>query len=217
MYAKVGKMEYLKKINWGHVLLMCIGNIFIGMGIAVFKFSGLGNDPFSGMVMALSECVGIVYARFLLIVNLVLFLIQFLFGKKFIGIGTLVNATLLGYIATFFYETFQNLAGTPTNMVVRLAIMAVGVVVVSFGLSMYQKADVGVAPYDSLSLIMHDRWEKLSYFWCRISNDGICAVICYFSGGIVGIGTFVCALGLGPVIQFFDVHFTDKLLKKMDS
>lgn len=181
------KMEYLKKINWGHVLLMCIGNIFIGMGIAVFKFSGLGNDPFSGMVMALSECVGIVYARFLLIVNLVLFLIQFLFGKKFIGIGTLVNATLLGYIATFFYETFQNLAGTPTNMVVRLAIMAVGVVVVSFGLSMYQKADVGVAPYDSLSLIMHDRWEKLSYFWCRISNDGICAVICYFAGGIVGI------------------------------
>lgn len=161
--------------------------------------------------------MGIVYARLLLLVNLVLFLVQFLFGKKFIGIGTLVNATLLGYIATFFYETFLELVGTPGNMIIRLAIMAVGVIVVSFGLSLYQKADVGVAPYDSLSLIMNDRWKKISYFWCRISNDGVCAVICYFAGGIVGIGTFVCALGLGPVIQFFDVHFTDKLLRKMDS
>ena len=56
--------EWIRKINWKYVVVMLIGNIILGLGIAIFKLSGLGNDPFSGMVMALAECVGIEYARF---------------------------------------------------------------------------------------------------------------------------------------------------------
>ena len=41
--------EYLKNINWKHVLIMCIGNVFAGMGIGIFKLAGLGTDPFSGI------------------------------------------------------------------------------------------------------------------------------------------------------------------------
>ena len=37
------------------------------------------------------------------------------------------------------------------------------------------------------------------------------AVLC---GGIIGLGTIVCAFGLGPVIHFFDDHFTNKILQK---
>ena len=49
--------EWIRKINWKYVVVMLIGNIILGLGIAIFKLSGLGNDPFSGMVMALAECV----------------------------------------------------------------------------------------------------------------------------------------------------------------
>ena len=48
--------DYLRNINWKHVLIMCIGNILAGMGIAIFKLAGLGTDPFSGMNMAAGEC-----------------------------------------------------------------------------------------------------------------------------------------------------------------
>ena len=34
--------EFLKNINWKHVLIMCIGNVFAGMGIGIFKLAGLG-------------------------------------------------------------------------------------------------------------------------------------------------------------------------------
>ena len=64
--------EWIRKINWKYVVVMLIGNIILGLGIAIFKLSGLGNDPFSGMVMALAECVGIEYARFLILLNLLL-------------------------------------------------------------------------------------------------------------------------------------------------
>ena len=51
--------EYLKNINWKHVLIMCIGNVFAGMGIGIFKLAGLGTDPFSGMNMAVADMLGI--------------------------------------------------------------------------------------------------------------------------------------------------------------
>ena len=41
--------EWIRKINWKYVVVMLIGNIILGLGIAIFKLSGLGNNPFSGM------------------------------------------------------------------------------------------------------------------------------------------------------------------------
>ena len=76
--------------------------------------------------------------------------------------------------------------------------------------------DEGVAPYDSLSLIMAERWPKIPYFWHRMSNDVLCALICYLAGGVVGIGTVVTAFGLGLVIHFFNRVFTGKLLAWVD-
>lgn len=208
--------EYFKKINWSHVLIMCIGNILAGMGVAIFKLSGLGNDPFCGMVMAVSAKIGISYGHFQVMLNLFIFIVQFAFGRKFIGIGTVVNAVFLGYIASFFYNIFVNASLEPQNMVQRLVILCVGVLICCLGLSMYQMTDEGVAPYDSLSLIMARRWPSIPYFWHRISNDAVCALICYVSGGIIGIGTLVTAFGLGPVIHFFNQCFTEKLLRRVD-
>ena len=50
--------DFLKNINWKHVLIMCIGNVFAGMGIGIFKLAGLGTDPFSGMNMAVADMIG---------------------------------------------------------------------------------------------------------------------------------------------------------------
>lgn len=204
---------YIQKTNWYRVLLMVIGNIFLGMGVAIFKLSGLGNDPYSGMVMALSDCVHMAYANFLVLVNLLIFVIQILYGRNLIGWGTLVNALFQGYIVTLFYNIFTAVS-VPEQMWQRVVCVLIGVIVCSFGLSLYQSSDVGVSPYDGLSLIMDQRIKKLPYFWCRMSNDIVCVVICFFAGGIIGLGTVVCAFGLGPVINFFNVKFTDRLLEK---
>lgn len=53
--------DFLKNINWKHVLIMCIGNVFAGMGIGIFKLAGLGTDPFSGMNMAVADMIGMAF------------------------------------------------------------------------------------------------------------------------------------------------------------
>jgi uncharacterized membrane protein YczE len=205
---------YFHNVDKKRLIIMVIGNVFLGMGISIFKLSGMGNDPFSGMVMALAENIGMTFANFLILLNLVLFVIEFITGRKFIGAGTFVNAILLGYIATFFHSTWLSLFGEPQLIWQQVVIVAIGVVVCSFGVSLYQSSEVGVAPYDSLSLIMRDNFPKVSYFWHRMLTDSLCALICFLAGGIIGLGTLVSALGLGPIVHFFNVNFTEKLLAK---
>lgn len=166
--------------------------------------------------MALSDCVGMAYANFLVLINLAVFVIEIIFGRKFIGAGTVVNALLLGYIVTFFYNLLSNGIGIPEVMWQKLIVVCIGVVVCSFGVSMYQTPDVGAAPYDSMSLIMAMRKPSISYFWHRISTDALCALICFLAGGIVGIGTLLSAFCLGPFISFFDAKFTLPLLRKIE-
>lgn len=207
--------EWIKSINWKFVLVMFIGNIILGLGVAIFKLSGLGNDPFSGMAMALAEYVGIPYARFVILINIIFFVIEIIWGRKLIGLGTVVNALFLGYAVTFFYNLITSVIDAPQQMLMRILTVCIGVIVASLGISMYQLPKQGVAPYDSISLIMADRWKKIPYFWCRMSNDAVCALICWLAGGIVGLGTLVGAFGFGPFVQFFDTHFTSKVLAKL--
>ena len=204
---------YFKKTGRKRLIVMVFGNVFLGMGISIYKFAGLGNDPYSGMVMALADVLGMTYANFLVIINIFVFLLELLFGRTLIGAGTLVNAFLLGYITTFFYNSWLNLFALPEAIVSKILIMLVGTIVTGFGVSLYQTPNAGVSPYDSLSIIMSKRIPKVSYFWHRIVTDAFCALVCFLAGGIVGLGTLVSALGLGPVIDFFNVHFTRKLFK----
>ncbi|MBQ7063579.1 MAG: hypothetical protein IJM90_01625 [Firmicutes bacterium] len=193
---------------------MVIGNILTGLGVAIFKMSTMGNDPFSGMMMAVSAKIGMSYPLFQICLNLVFFAVQLAWARRLIGIGTILNMLFLGYLASFWYSVMGLFMTPPAGLAARLILVAVGVIVCSLGLSMYQLPDVGVAPYDSLALILDQKLPRIPYFWCRIFVDGMAALACYLAGGIVGVGTLVCAFGLGPFIQFFNTYVTCHLLKK---
>lgn len=86
------------------------------------------------------------------------------------------------------------------------------VLVTALGASLYQTADLGIAPYDYLSLGLRD-YTPCPYFGCRIFTDALSALLCWLLGGLVGLGTLICAFCLGPFIQFFDRTFSQKVLQ----
>lgn len=205
--------DYLKKIGLGRIVMMILGNVVLGLGISIFKFSGLGNDPYNAMVMAMGTLLHMPYANFQVILNIVLLMIEIFAGRKYIGAGTIVNAICLGYFSTFFNFVLAHTVNAPQNMWQRIIVVCLGVIICSLGLSLYQTADVGVAPYDSLPLIMAERWPNIPYFCYRISLDALFALICYVAGGIVGLGTLVAAFGLGYFINLFNVSISGKLVR----
>ena len=150
------------------------------------------------------------------LLNLGFFVIEIIWGRKLIGLGTIINALFLGYFVTFFYNLITSVIDAPDQMAMQVVTVFIGVIITSLGISMYQLPKQGVAPYDSISLIMTEKWPKIPYFWCRVSNDAISALVCWLAGGIVGLGTLVSAFGFGPFVQFFDTHFTSKVLAKLE-
>jgi len=205
-------IAYLQRVGRTRILASLLGNVLIAVGIALFKQSSLGNDPFTGMNMAVADLLRISFPVFQLCVNAVLFLIQFLTGRKLIGFGTLVNAFLIGSMVSFFFRLSTGWFGMPEAFPVRVLVMVIGMTVCCFGLSLYQTAELGVSPYDSMALILDRRLARVPYFWCRIFTDGLCALVCFLAGGIIGLGTLVTAFGFGPVIAFFN-RFVPRLLR----
>ena len=64
--------------------------------------------------------------------------------------------------------------------------MLAGVVTLSLACALYQTADMGVP-----------------YLWCSLLMDSLCALAAFLLGGFIGVGTLVCAVGLGSFITFF--------------
>ena len=191
-----------QKITLRRILGMIAGVVIIGIGIAVFKFSRLGNDSISALNLRLAELVGLPFSIENVLMNLCLFVPQLLWGRRYIGLGTIINSFCIGFIVTFTGDVMTAVFGSADTLPVQLLWVAVAVLVIALGCSLYQTADLGVAPYDALSLMLADRLP-VPYFGCRVFTDALCAVLAFLLGGLIGLGTLICAFGLGPFVQFF--------------
>ena len=143
--------------------------------------------------------------------NCIYLIFPLIWGRKYINIGTILNGVLLGYIVDFFFKLINGAFGDPSSLVTRLLWLVPAVIVISLGISLYQTADLGVGPYDYLALGLRDHLH-FPYFACRIFTDSCCAFAAWIMGGLIGIGTLLCALCLGPFTQFFDKAVSFKVM-----
>lgn len=201
----------LKGLTPKRIAGMFLGNMILAFGICILKWSGTGNDPYTGMNMALAAVLGISYGTFLILINCFVFLVEIVWGRKYIGPGTLVNWFLIGPIVDGVYPLLEKALMAAPALWLKLLSALIGVIVISLACSVYQTSDAGIAPYDSLSIIGEERLH-IPYFWCRIATDAVCALVCFLTHGVVGIGMLFCAFGLGPIIAFFNKYVSVPLI-----
>lgn len=182
-----------------------VGVLVCGFSVGMFQFSMLGLDPFQvfahGVFMALPEGIlgfGTVYA----VVNLLMLIVIFITDKSKIGLGTVINIFLLGYVAEYSSLLFERLIPEPF-FVVRFVFLILGIVIMCFSSALYFTADMGVSTYDAMSLIISEK-KKWKFQLCRISSDLFCTIVGFIFGATVGIGTVVTAFFMEPLIAFFN-------------
>ena len=203
---------YVRRLGARRLIGSFAGNFLIAVGVSIFKYTTLGNDPSSAMVMAVADRAGLPFSLCLYAFNAAWFLAEIIWGRSYIGVGTFVNWFLIGPVAGGLIALYGRLLAVPASLPARIGVMLIGVVIVCLGVSLYQTSDSGVSAYDSISLCMRDRLP-IPYFWCRMLTDGLSALLAWMLGGVVGLGTLTCALGLGPVIGFFDRTVSQKLMR----
>ncbi len=206
------KSGMLQKLRPGRVLMMILGNLVIGIGVASYRLSLFGVDPFSCMNLGISGFLGLSFGNWQLIMNVLILIVVFFCIRSLIGLGTVINMVFIGYIADFVCWAVQDVMGMQAGLPMRLLFLGIGTLFASFGCAMYMNADLGIAPYDSVAFIVTNLTnDKVSFRAARICSDvtvmavgvGFCLAAHNNVWEIVGLGTVVNAFCNGPLIQFF--------------
>ena len=206
------------------IFMSLFGVIICAISVGIFKIAALGVDPFQSFMAGLDKLVPIKFGTLYVIANCVLFLFALIFDRHYIGIATFINLFLLGYITQFTYEFLLTVIVNP-SIFVRIICLIVGVVIICFASAFYMTADLGVSTYDAVALIISNTWKKGKFQYIRIITDLVCVIVgvalFLLAGGkssgiitIAGVGTIITAFFMGPLIEFFNVHFARPFLSK---
>ena len=151
------------------IFLTIISIIVMGFGIALFNVSGFGVDPFTSMNMNVSSTLGIGYGTYQLIVNAVIIVFVVIFAHRgLIGVGTAINMIGVGYSCELFSSLITPMIGD--NIIVRICLLAAGIIVLCFSCSLFFVSNIGVGPYDSVGFMISNA-TKIHYKWVRVMTD----------------------------------------------
>ena len=126
------------------------------------------------------------------------------------GVATLVNMFLTGYIVDFATGMIERLFPDPT-LFVRGVFLVIAVLVMCFASSLYMTSNLGVSVYDAIPIVISDK-SRIPFRFARIGCDLICVIIGALSGLLPGLGTLITAFFMGPLIEFFNHHFSEPFL-----
>ena len=201
-----------------------IGVVICGISIGFFKRAELGVDPFQSLMSGLDAAIPISFGTLYVLANLVLIMFALIMDRRKIGLATVINMTLLGYIAQYSQQLLIRIIPDP-GVPVRMILLLIGIVVMCIASAFYFTADLGVSTYDAIALILSEKQKKIPFRILRIISDLICVILgillCLASGfswkqigASVGIGTILSAFGMGPLIDFFSIHLARPFLER---
>lgn len=178
------------------------GVLIAGFSVGMFNYSAFGMDPFQVLAHGIWMHLPLGYGMFYSILNLVMLIFIFIIDKRKIGLGTVINIFLLGYVVQFSSWLFQAWLPEP-SLGLKLLFLCLGIIIMCFGSSLYFTGDLGVSTYDAVALIIAEK-KSVRFQYCRIGSDFICTLSGFLLGATVGAGTVITAFFMGPVISFFN-------------
>ena len=177
-------------------LARCAAGLFcFGAGIACFVHSNLGVPPWDVLHQGISEKADIKMGTVIIIVGVVLLLAWVPLRMK-PGIGTIMNAVQIGLVENMM----EGLLPDSDLIIARVAYLAAGMLFIAFGSGLYIGAELGSGPRDGLMLGLNNRFG-ISIRLARTTVEIVVLVVGLILGGSLGLGTFVFAFGIGPLVQ----------------
>lgn len=200
------KGMYRKKYFWQRLAAMLVSIVVMGFALSLLVRVNWGTDPCTTLNLAISEKIGMSLGSWQALFNTFLFLFVVLWGRNFIGFGTLANMILVGYSVDFFSWIWNRLFGEGyfESISVKIAVLipALAVFVVSVGV--YMVMDLGTAPYDALPFLIQRKLHTVSFRTVRMVWDMTMLVVGILLGGQAGIVSILMAFFIGPAIAWVE-------------
>ena len=175
---------------------LLIGLWLFGVGISLMVEADLGLGPGDVFHQGVSELTGQSIGRIINLTGLVV-LLGFIPLREKVGIGTVLNAVVIGVAA----DATSAMLPPLTSPLWRWPAMAAGPAVIAIGSGLYIGAGLGPGPRDGIMTGLARR--GIDVWKARFGIELTALLIGVVLGGSVGVGTVWFAVGIGPLVQFF--------------
>ncbi|CAM3545741.1 membrane protein YczE [Nocardioides zeicaulis] len=179
-----------------------VGLFLYGVSLAMMVRGGLGLAPWdvlhSGFIRHVPMTLGQAVVLFSFVV-----LVLWVPLREMPGLGTISNAVVVGMSADLTLATLEH----PDALVARTGLMLGGVVLCGLASALYIGAQLGRGPRDGLmtGIARRTGW---SLRLVRTGLEVAVVAIGLLLGGVLGVGTVVYALAIGPLTQLMLPWFT---------
>ncbi|MFT4289283.1 YczE/YyaS/YitT family protein [Nocardioides sp.] len=178
------------------LLQLAVGLVLYGVSLGMMIRGALGLAPWDVLHSGLIRHVPISIGQALVAVSVVVMLGWIPLREK-PGLGTIANTLVLGPSADATLAVLDR----PEGPLLRVALMAGGVVLCALATAMYVGAQLGRGPRDGLMTGLVRR-TGLSIRLVRTAMEVTVVVVGVLLGGSLGLGTVLFALTIGPLTQW---------------
>ncbi|MBA4086159.1 MAG: hypothetical protein C0493_14755 [Kytococcus sp.] len=201
--ADIGPIEQLRAGRLTVRLPLLLAGLFLyGASMAMVIRGTLGQIPWDVLHVGVSHHVPLSFGTIVVGVSL-LVLLGWIPLRQKPGVGTIGNALLIGPSA----DIVLSLVDPPEHVAWRLVLTLGGIVLNGVATGMYIGSQFGPGPRDGLMTGLA-RVSGRSIRLVRTGLEVAVVVVGWLLGGVVGLGTVVYALAIGPLAQLFLPLFT---------
>ncbi|MEI2669733.1 MAG: hypothetical protein V9G13_01020 [Marmoricola sp.] len=176
---------------------LVVGLWFFGISLAMVIRSGLGNAPWDVLHQGLANHLPITIGQAVIMMSLVVLALWIPLREK-PGIGTVLNAIVVG----LSLDLTMDWLAEPSSLWARVGLLVAGVILNGLATGLYIGSRFGSGPRDGLMTGLHRR-TAIPIGVVRGALEVSVVVLGWLLGGVVGVGTIVFALAIGPLVQVF--------------
>lgn len=187
-------------------LLASFGLLLSTFGFYLQLVANIGLSPWTALNQGLSLHLPITFGQASILVSVIIIVVDLLM-RETIGLGTILDALLVGWGSDFFIAL--DLIPEQDSFLSGLGILFIGLVFASVGQWAYMKAALSCGPRDSLLVALGKKVPKVPIGWVNIFLNLMVAIVAFLLGGQIGVGTLIALFGTGMVMDlvFFLVRF----------
>ncbi|KOS68314.1 membrane protein [Lysinibacillus contaminans] len=190
-------------------LFFFVGIIILAFGITLtIKGQIFGVGSWDVLHIGLAKSIGLTIGTWSILIGLAILAVDMIMRKKLPLPGTFLDMFLTGIFIDIFNYWLPDIEG----FWMQLFAYITGLILLGWGCGMYMVANLGIGPRDTLMLLFVQKFGW-SVMRSRTTMEVTVAILGFFLGGPVGLGTVLMAIGLGPIVQYA-LTVNDRLFTK---
>ena len=217
-FFSIFTLKKIPKLSWSSInelnfkpknktlIYLIFGLILFGLGETLLVTANIGASPWFVLHQGLSFKSGYSIGVTTFIVSIIVLFFWIPLKQK-PGIGTILNTILISIVIDLSISYLPY----PEEFIFQLLQVIIGIIIIGFGSGFYLIANLGPGSRDGLMTGIQKK-TNLPFSLIRTLIELSEVAIGLYLEGIVGIGTVIYALGIGPLVSF-GLFFVGKYFK----